>query len=64
HLHVFPVNDPLPADKTAAAIRINQGVEAVVRLFPAQYLWSYNRHKRPGGAPDPDNSRPDDQASA
>ena len=49
HLHVFPLNDTLPQDKTAAAHRINQGVEAVVRLFPAQYLWSYNRHKRPGG---------------
>jgi len=58
HLHVFPLNDTLPADKTAAAIRINQGVEAVVRRFPAQYLWSYNRHKRPGGAPDPGDSRP------
>ena len=49
HLHVFPLEDTLPADKTAAAVRINQGVEAVVRLFPAQYLWSYNRHKCPGG---------------
>lgn len=59
HLHAFPVNDTLPEDKTAAAIRINQGVEAVVRRFPAQYLWSYNRHKRPGDAPDPDAPRPD-----
>jgi len=33
----------------AAAIRINQGVEAIVRHFPAQYMWTYNRHKRPGG---------------
>jgi KDO2-lipid IV(A) lauroyltransferase len=54
HLHVFPLNDPLPADKTAAAIRINQGVEDVVRRFPAQYMWSYNRHKRPGGVAFPD----------
>jgi len=53
HLHVFPLDATLPEDKTAAAVRINQGVEAVVRHFPAQYLWSYNRHKRPGGAPDP-----------
>ncbi|MDP2029464.1 MAG: lysophospholipid acyltransferase family protein [Thiobacillus sp.] len=59
HLHVFPLTVPLPADKTAAAIRINQGVEAVIRQFPAQYLWSYNRHKRPGDAPDPDALRPD-----
>jgi len=58
HLHVFPVHDVLPEDKTAAATRINQGVEDVVRRFPAQYLWSYNRHKRPGGAPPPDASYP------
>jgi KDO2-lipid IV(A) lauroyltransferase len=55
HLHVVPLNETLPADKTAAAIRINQGVEDIVRRFPAQYLWSYNRHKRPGGAPPPDS---------
>jgi Kdo2-lipid IVA lauroyltransferase/acyltransferase len=53
HLHVMPLDEALPEDKTEAALRINQGVEAVVRRFPAQYLWSYNRHKRPGGAPDP-----------
>lgn len=53
-LHVTPVGETLPEDKTAAAIRINQGVEAVVRRFPAQYMWSYNRYKRPGGAPAPD----------
>ena len=47
-LHVTPVEEALPADKTAAAVRINQGVEHVVRRFPAQYLWNYNRHKRPG----------------
>lgn len=54
HLHVTPVAETYPENKTEAAIRINQGVEAVVRRFPAQYLWSYNRHKRPGSAPDPD----------
>lgn len=48
-LHVTPLDDALPADKAAAALRINQGVENVVRRFPAQYMWSYNRHKRPGG---------------
>jgi KDO2-lipid IV(A) lauroyltransferase len=64
HLHVFPLNDMLPEDKTAAALRINQGVEAVVRRFPAQYLWSYNRHKRPSGAPDPDDLRPDNAPPA
>jgi KDO2-lipid IV(A) lauroyltransferase len=54
HLHVMPLDEPFPEDKVAAASLINRGVEAVVRRFPAQYLWSYNRHKRPGSAPDPD----------
>jgi len=53
HLHVYPLNDTLPADKTAAALRINQGVEDVIRRFPSQYTWNYNRHKRPGGVASP-----------
>jgi KDO2-lipid IV(A) lauroyltransferase len=56
HLHVFPLNAPLPEDKLAAATVINQTVEAVVRRFPAQYMWSYNRHKRPGGVASPDTA--------
>ncbi len=52
-LHVVPVDGNFPADKTAAAVLINRGVEDMVRRFPAQYLWSYNRHKHPGGAPPP-----------
>jgi len=55
HLHVTPLGETLPEDKTVAAARINQGVEDVVRRFPAQYLWSYNRHKRPGGVAHPDD---------
>ena len=55
HLHVFPLDTPLPEDKVAAATLLNQGVEEMVRRFPAQYLWSYNRHKRPGGVPHTDD---------
>jgi len=55
HLHVFPLDTPLPEDKTTAATRINQGVEDIVQRFPAQYMWSYNRHKRPGGVALPDD---------
>jgi KDO2-lipid IV(A) lauroyltransferase len=54
HLHAFPMEAPLPDDKTAAATRINQNVEAIIHRFPAQYMWSYNRYKRPGGAPPPE----------
>lgn len=55
HLHVMPLGETLPADKAVAAARINQGVEEVVRRFPAQYMWNYNRHKRPGGVAHPDD---------
>ena len=55
HIHVYPLDTPLPADKTAAATLINRGVEDIVRRFPAQYLWSYNRHKRPGSVAHPDD---------
>ena len=54
HLHVFPLGETLPADKTAAATRLNQAVEAIVRRFPTQYMWNYNRHKRPGDVAPPD----------
>ena len=54
-IHIFPMDVPLPQDKTAAATLINRGVEATVRRFPAQYLWSYNRYKRPGGVSMPGN---------
>ncbi len=50
-LHVFPLAETLPADKAAAARIVNRGVEDVVGRFPAQYMWAYNLHKKPGGAP-------------
>jgi Kdo2-lipid IVA lauroyltransferase/acyltransferase len=53
HLHAYPLNDALPQDKFAAALHLNQGVEAVVRHFPAQYQWRYNRHKCPSGVARP-----------
>jgi KDO2-lipid IV(A) lauroyltransferase len=28
-------------------------VEKLVRECPSQYLWGYNRYKRPAGAPPP-----------
>jgi KDO2-lipid IV(A) lauroyltransferase len=48
-IHIFPMDAPMPQDKAAAATLINRGVEDMVRRFPAQYLWSYNRYKRSGG---------------
>ena len=33
--------------------RMNAAIEALIRECPAQYLWGYNRYKRPAGAPGP-----------
>jgi Kdo2-lipid IVA lauroyltransferase/acyltransferase len=43
----------LPGDPAAAATLLNREVERLVRLRPEQYLWTYRRYKRPGGAPPP-----------
>ena len=51
HLHLEPMRDPLPDDRTEAARALNAQVEALVRQCPGQYLWGYNRYKRPRGAP-------------
>ncbi|MBK6981705.1 MAG: lysophospholipid acyltransferase family protein [Betaproteobacteria bacterium] len=50
-LHVRAREEPLPRDRAAAALAVNQGVEDLIRMAPAQYLWGYNRYKRPAGAP-------------
>src|SRR5512134_394179 len=52
-MHFVPLDGELPADRQAAARRVNEMVERLVRSCPAQYLWGYNRYKRPAGAPPP-----------
>lgn len=48
------VIEPAPAEirggDAAAATALNAAIEALVKLAPEQYLWSYNRYKRPRGA--------------
>lgn len=48
HLQLFA-----PAGPVAMPVDINREIERLVRLCPAQYLWGYNRYKRPAGAPPP-----------
>jgi KDO2-lipid IV(A) lauroyltransferase len=50
-MHFAALAEPLPADRAAAARRVNAEVEKLVRETPSQYLWGYNRYKRPAGAP-------------
>jgi KDO2-lipid IV(A) lauroyltransferase len=52
-LHCDALARPLPADRRAAARIVNAQVEKLVRIAPLQYLWGYNRYKRPAGAPPP-----------
>lgn len=50
-LHFEPLPEPLPKDRQLAARMVNAAVERLVRSCPSQYLWGYNRYKRPAGAP-------------
>ncbi len=50
-LRLRPLDEPLPKDRREAARRVNAVVEELVRECPAQFLWGYNRYKRPAGAP-------------
>jgi KDO2-lipid IV(A) lauroyltransferase len=52
-LHFTPLEEALPADRREAARRVNEKIESLIRACPAQYLWCYNRYKRPAGAPPP-----------
>jgi KDO2-lipid IV(A) lauroyltransferase len=52
-LHLAALDEDLPADRRAAARVVNTMVEKLVRACPVQYLWGYNRYKRPAGAPPP-----------
>jgi len=43
----------LPEDAVQAATRINAEIEQLIALAPTQYLWGYNRYKRPKGVDAP-----------
>ena len=58
HMHLSELEEPLPADRVQAARQVNAQVERLIRERPAQYLWGYNRYKRPAGAPPAPGSGP------
>ena len=51
-LRVRPLLAALPGE--SAPRRINRALEEAIRARPEQYLWGYNRYKRPRGAEAPD----------
>ncbi len=50
-LHYVRLPEPLPSAAAEQAALLNEAMEALIRRFPEQYLWSYNRYKVPAGAP-------------
>lgn len=48
--------EPLALDFTSSIpLQINQAMERIISIAPAQYLWSYNRYKTPSGATPPNS---------
>ena len=52
-VHFQPPQTPLAGATVDRAQQINSEIELLIRQCPAQYLWGYNRYKRPGGAEPP-----------
>lgn len=56
-MHYLRLPEPLPRDPAELACLINRSMEQLIKRFPEQYLWSYNRYKIPSDAPPlPDDS--------
>ncbi len=51
HLHLSLPSRALEGDTEARAAAINAELEGLIRLRPDQYLWGYNRYKKPSGVP-------------
>jgi len=49
-IFIEPLREKLTDSAERNAAAINRAIEAMVMRFPAQYLWGYNRYKRPAGA--------------
>jgi len=47
-LSIRTLTDQLPGETPAR--RLNRALEELIRECPGQYLWGYNRYKRPAGA--------------
>jgi KDO2-lipid IV(A) lauroyltransferase len=47
HLHIEPITEPIPQAAEDQAAWVNNTMERLIRRRPQQYLWSYNRYKKP-----------------
>ena len=50
HFHLQAPTQPLDGDTETRTQQINHEIEQLIRQRPEQYLWGYNRYKRPRGA--------------
>lgn len=50
-IHYLRIPEPYPTDLAAFVQTINDAMEDLIKQFPTQYLWSYNRYKIPADAP-------------
>lgn len=57
HFHLQPPTQPIDGSTEERAQQINHEIETLIRQCPQQYLWGYNRYKRPAGAEPPPDSQ-------
>lgn len=50
-IHYLRLDEPLPDNADDLSLKINQAMEALIKRFPEQYNWSYNRYKEPDDGP-------------
>jgi KDO2-lipid IV(A) lauroyltransferase len=53
-VHYSLAEQPCEGDLSARCAAMNREIERLIRQCPAQYLWAYNRYKRPRGVPVPE----------
>lgn len=53
HFHLQAPSQALAGSTEERAQQISQEIETLIRQCPTQYLWGYNRYKRPAGAEPP-----------
>ena len=52
-IHIEPLNADLTGSQEHTAAQLNAALEVLIRKYPPQSLWRYNRYKRPGGVQPP-----------
>ncbi len=53
HFHLQAPTQPISGNTEERAVKISHEIECLIRQCPEQYLWGYNRYKRPRGVEAP-----------